>query len=318
MVYSWPGPAFVMNKGTKTSITWRNGLKGKHMFTIEKNLDFMHKYLNLEDFIPNVAHIHGMANPSNVDGMPEAWYTFDGRHGDRYFTTGPKSLRNQSTVSIEVNQQESMLFYHDHSIAMTRLNVYSGLAGLFLIQDLHSPLSELFNPKHDIILAISDRKFNEDGSLYYPDVGPAKKFPNWVPEFYGDVMVVNGKAYPNMNVERNRYRVRLLNACNSRGLTISFKVEETGALLPFLLYKTDSSYHYKPVEVTEIVMPVAGRIEIVMDFTNVRTKRVIMQNVPFPNKMDSDVVDRVPLSTDSIMSFTPSVRVRTPIPEPNR
>lgn len=118
-----------------------------------------------------------------------------------------------------------MMFYHDHSIAMTRLNVYAGLAGPFLIQDSNSPLSKIFDVKHDLVLAIADRTFNEDGSLYYPSNGPTVEFPNWVPEFYGDVMIVNGKAYPNMNVERNRYRVRILNACNSRILTISFKVE---------------------------------------------------------------------------------------------
>lgn len=107
---------------------------------------------------------------------------------------------------------------------MTRLNVYAGLAGLFLIKDSNSPLSKLFDKGRDIVLAVADRTFNEDGSLYYPDVGLAPEFPNWVPEYVGDVMIVNGKAFPNMNVERNRYRVRIINTCNSRTLNLRLKI----------------------------------------------------------------------------------------------
>ena len=104
-VFSWPGPAFIIPRHTKVEITWRNGINGKHMFTIEKNLDFMHKSLNLDDFVPNIAHIHGMANPSNVDGIPEAWFTYDGRHGADYYSSGSALLRNQSVVSITTSQE---------------------------------------------------------------------------------------------------------------------------------------------------------------------------------------------------------------------
>lgn len=195
------------------------------MFKIERNLDFMHKGINFDRFIPNVAHVHGMSNPSKFDGVPEAWFTNDGQQGDDYYTNGNPKIRNESVYPMANQQEEAFLFYHDHSMAMTRLNIYAGLAGVTLIQDPQSHLSRTFDRKHDIVLAIADRTFNQDGSLYYPSTGPAPEFPNWVPEFFGDVMVVNGKAYPNMNVEQNLYRVRLLNSCNSRGLTISF-VEE--------------------------------------------------------------------------------------------
>lgn len=224
-VYGWPGPAFLVHPKDKLEITWKNNLKGKHMFTIEKNLNFMQENLDLDNFIPNVAHIHGIQSPSAADGGPEGWFTNDGRHGADSQTCGWSKTKNSATNYVEVQPEESLMFYHDHSIAMTRLNVYAGLAGFFVVDDPQSPLSKMFDSKHDIFLAIADRSFNEDGSLYYPSTGPTKEFPNWVPEFYGDVMTVNGKAYPNMNVEQNRYRVRLLNSCNSRGLEVSFKSE---------------------------------------------------------------------------------------------
>lgn len=85
-VASWPGPAILVRQGSKVEIVWRNGLTGKHMFAIEKNLNFMTTGLDFNSFIPNVAHIHGMSNPSQADGMPEAWFTNEGRQGADYYT----------------------------------------------------------------------------------------------------------------------------------------------------------------------------------------------------------------------------------------
>lgn len=98
-------------------------------------------------------------------------------------------------------------------------------------------------------------------------------------------MTVNGKAYPNLNVDKDLYRVRILNACNSRTLTITFWAEETGNIMSFLLYKTDSSYYYRPLELNSIELTPAGRAEIVLDFAAIKSKRVIMKNIPFPEKL---------------------------------
>lgn len=244
----------------------------------------MRQGIDFDSFIPNVAHIHGMANPSKSDGVPEAWFTNDGQQGDHYFTNANPQLRNESVYPMANQQEEATMFYHDHSMAMTRLNLYAGLAGMVAIQDPQSHLSRMFDRKHDIFLAVADRSFNEDGSLYYPSEGNTKEFPTWVPEFFGDVMTVNGKAYPNLNVEQNRYRVRILNACNSRGLTISFFAEATNQILPFILYKSDSCYHYQPIQLYSLDLPVAGRAEIILDFTKVTKGKVIMRNVPLPNR----------------------------------
>ena len=83
----WPGPAFILNQYGHVEITFINALTGKHMFTIEKNLDFMYNgTIDFNNFIPLVVHIHGLANPSKFDGMPEAWHTATGLHGNYYFT----------------------------------------------------------------------------------------------------------------------------------------------------------------------------------------------------------------------------------------
>lgn len=85
-VFGWPGPAFRVPTQTKLEITWRNALKGAHMFQIERNLHFMHKVINFDNFIPTVAHIHGMPSQSKADGGPEGWFTSNGTQGSKYST----------------------------------------------------------------------------------------------------------------------------------------------------------------------------------------------------------------------------------------
>ena len=87
IVSAWPGPAFVINQYGQVEITFINNLTGKHMFTIEKNLDYMYDGpIDFDNFIPLAVHIHGMANPPKYDGPPEAWYTKFGLHGKDYAT----------------------------------------------------------------------------------------------------------------------------------------------------------------------------------------------------------------------------------------
>ena len=96
----------MINQYGQVEITFINNLTGKHMFTIEKNLDYMYDGpIDFDNFIPLAVHIHGMANPSNVDGIPEAWFTYDGRHGGDYYSSGSALLRNQSVVSITTSQE---------------------------------------------------------------------------------------------------------------------------------------------------------------------------------------------------------------------
>lgn len=180
-IHSWPGPTFLVPRYGKVEITWKNGMSGKHMFAIEENLHYMKTGINFSSFIPNTAHIHGMANPTYADGLPESWFNYDGLQGDKYNTSRDQVIKNQTTVSVANQQEEGTLIYHDHSIGMTRLNFYAGLAGFLLVNDPKSVLSQIFDSSHDILLSIADRKFNLDGSFYYPNAGPSAEFPHWSP-----------------------------------------------------------------------------------------------------------------------------------------
>ena len=74
---------------------------------------------------------------------------------------------------------------------------------------------------------IQDKQFNADGTLFYPTEGISTVHPIWVPEFFGDTPVINGKAYPFLNAEPRRYRLRLLNGSQARFYNLHFKVGDT-------------------------------------------------------------------------------------------
>jgi spore coat protein A len=175
--------------------------------------------------IPAVVHLHGNEVLSQYDGHPDAWWT------PGFAQTGRAFLGNTYNY---LNQQEATtLWFHDHTLGIVRLNVYAGLAGFYFIRDardtgLASNPITLPSGAQEAELMIQDRQFDTNGQLYFPDSdnpanlnGPPAnpdKHPFWIPEFFGDVMTVNGKSWPTMEVQPRRYRFRIVNASNARFL----------------------------------------------------------------------------------------------------
>jgi len=173
--------------------------------------------------IPTVVHLHGNEVLSQYDGHPDAWWTPGvAQHGRSFF----------GTTYNYVNQQEATtLWFHDHTLGIVRLNVYSGLAGFYLLRDnrdtgfANNPITLPAGP-YEQELMLADRQFDTNGQLYFPDSdnpanlngppGNPDKHPFWIPEFFGDVITVNGKSWPTMSVEPRRYRFRIVNASNAR------------------------------------------------------------------------------------------------------
>jgi len=181
------------------------------------------------------------------------------------------------------------MWYHDHTLGMTRLNVYAGPAGFYLLRggphdmqgnQLPGPApsigSDPFGTFYEIPLAIQDRSFNDDGSLFYPDSRaffdeyPGPYIPNspvapiWNPEFFGNTMLVNGRTWPFLNVEQRRYRFRFLNGCDSRFLIL--KMDNN---LPFYQIGAEGGFLPAPVQLSQLIMSPAERADVIVDFTNV-------------------------------------------------
>jgi len=253
----------------------------------------------------------------------------------------------------------STIWYHDHALGMTRLNVYAGPAGFYIIRGGPSGDDAVLDSRtgtpailpgpaprehdsfpanktyYEIPVAIQDRSFNVDGSLFYPDSraffdGFAQPFipeteisPIWNPEFFGNMITVNGNTWPYLDVEQRRYRFRFLNGCQSRFLILDFsnipgvEVWQIG---------NEGGFLAAPVNITanhgdQLLMALAERADLIVDFTHVPQGDFVLGNLgpdePFgggtPN-VDFDAAD--PNSTGQVLEFRvgPALSVDTTTP----
>ena len=97
-------------------------------------------------------------------------------------------------------------------------------------------------------MVVNDKSFKKNGELFYPTDSSNNDFSSWVPEFFGNTMLVNGVIWPKMNLKQGRHRIVFLNACNSIFLNIWF--ENNGNKIPFDLIRVDGNFYDKPVTVT--------------------------------------------------------------------
>ncbi len=256
--------------------------------------------------VPMVTHVHGAHVADHSDGHPEAWYLPHASdipagiavQGTQYNTVRP-GPPGAAVFEYSNDQRASTLWYHDHSLGITRLNVYAGLAGFWIVRDdveeslnLPGPAPQLGDSPdtkyYEIPIVVQDRSFNADGSLFYPDsraffdgyTGPfipdTPVPPVWNPEFFGDTIVVNGRTWPYLAVEPRKYRFRFLNGCNSRFLILKgdkpltfHQIGTEGGLLP-----------NSPVALDQLLMAPAERADVIVDFSNYEPgDEIILLNV---------------------------------------
>jgi len=296
---SYPGPTVVARRGVPLQVRYLNNLMNpslQKLLTVDQTLHWADPLLQMGSFqpyagpVPTVTHLHGGEVESASDGGPDAW-----------FTPG-FGLRGPGWVSPVYNypngQEATSMFYHDHTLGATRLNLYAGLAGFYFITDPANEPRGLPSGKYEIGLAIQDRMFDTNGQLMFPDAGvnPAIH-PFWTPEFFGDTIVVNGKVWPRVDVEQRRYRFHVLNGSNARFYNLSL---ENGAT--FYQVGTDGGLLDRPVALTSLLVAPGERADIIIDFGGlaVGTKILLKNdaNAPFPN---GDPVD--PNTTAQIVQF---------------
>jgi spore coat protein A, manganese oxidase len=280
---SWPGSTIEAQSGQALNINWISKLPTTHLLPID------HSIHGAEATLPsvrNVAHLHGACALPEDDGYPEAWFT---AHGER----GPKF--NPRASSYPNCQASATLWYHDHALGITRLNVYAGLAGFYLIRDQTEKALNLPRDEFEIPLMLQDRLFHRDGSLYYPKVvnGP-KEHPIWIQEFYGDLNCVNGKVTPFLQVEPRKYRFRILNAANSRFYHLRlFNCDAGGEIInqsfevpSFDQIGTDGGLLPVPLELRYLLIAPGERFDVVIDFSGYEGKFLsLINDAPAPYTM---------------------------------
>jgi FtsP/CotA-like multicopper oxidase with cupredoxin domain len=263
--------------------------------------------------IPAVVHLHGGEVPPELDGGPDAWYTSDGASQGQGYYSFAGANPNEAIYKYPNTQEAGPLWFHDHTLGATRLNVYAGLAGAYYLEDpgLWSTArtttrgttgtcavgclpDNLQSVGQVIPLVIQDRSFDTTGQLFMPadSAGnllwtPNPEHPYWVPEFVGDTIVVNGKAWPYLDVQPKRYRFLFLNGSNARTYEM-FLINQTNASpAPNLwVIGTDGGYLDAPVGLKKLVMMPGERYEVIIDFANLPIgTNLILKNTaktPFP------------------------------------
>jgi spore coat protein A len=346
----YPGYTIEARQGVPTIVTYVNALPLAHqskllpLLTVDQTIHWadplgqMGSTAPFAGAFPTVVHLHGGEVPSAFDGAPEAWFTSDGRHGKGYCTARP-TAPNAAVYWYPNRQPATTLWFHDHTLGVTRLTLFAGLEAFYLIRDAHDtgrPDNPLGLPAgaQEIELMIQDRQFDTHGQLLFPDGTPPNNptglngtppnpsiHPYWIPEFFGDVIVVNGKAWPYLNVQPRRYRFRFVNAANARFFQmrlVDALSQEPGPI--FWQIGTDGGLLDRPVKLNDpqdrtspsLLLAPAERADVIIDFAPYAGRTLLLINsapAPFP---DGDPPD--PATNGRIMQ----IRVSLPLSEADR
>ncbi len=179
--------------------------------------------------VPIVTHLHGGHVESESDGEPEAWFT------PEFAERGPTFVKQ--VYRYDNDQEAGTLWYHDHALGLTRLNVGAGLAGFYLIRDENEDRLGLPAAEGEIPLVIQDRTFTTRGELFIGShpVHATAPDPSIQPEEFGAGILVNGMLWPYEAVEPRRYRLRFLNGSDARFYSLAFEPR-----LPFVMIGADA------------------------------------------------------------------------------
>jgi spore coat protein A len=292
----FPGPTIRSRAGRRTVVTHRNELA-----------------------VPTVVHLHGGHTPADSDGyptdlvVPPDW--------DMGHQMGGTVSVGQRDYVYPCRQRAATLWYHDHRMDFTGPAVYRGLAGFHLIHDDEEDALGLPAGERDIPLMITDRSFDADGSFRYPALDATMRVLPGVEDDYmegvlGDVLLVNGAPWPELEVEAARYRLRILNASNAR----RYRLSVPG--VPFVHIGSDGGLLARPATLGELTVTPGERFDVVLDFTGRRPGTTLTVHNGLGSGPTAEVMrfrvtrrasddSRVPRRLSSVPRLDPAKAVRT-------
>lgn len=300
---SFPGPTIEVTSGVSARVRFTNSLPTAHLLPVDNTIEGAFNVMtnSLNPAVRTVTHLHGGHTRAQFDGHPDDWF-----------------IAGQSREYVYDNTQPAgTLWYHDHAMGITRLNVYAGLAGLYLVRDKAESQLNLPRGTFEVPLVIQDRAFNADGSLFYPSsrayfdgypgpysddpVTPSDVPPVWNPEFFGNAMLVNGKVWPFLSVFKTQYRFRVLNGCGSRFLILALS---NGALIHQI--GADGCFLPRVSPAAQLLLGPGERADVIIDFSAVPvgTKVQLLNfgpDAPFGGM--GGLIGADPMTTGQIMEF---------------
>jgi spore coat protein A len=284
---STPGPTFQTRSGEPLLVEWVNALPGEHFLPLDHTI---HGAEADKPAVRTVVHLHGAKTRPESDGYPEDWI-----------------VPGRSSLYYYPNQQDAaMLWYHDHALGINRLNVYAGLLGAFFIRDGMEDALNLPRGKYEMPLILYDRLLTREAQLLYP-ISPDPQSP-WVPEIFGNAILVNGKLFPYLEVEPRRYRLRVLNGSNARFYNLSFVDSASGNDAPFHQIGTDQGLLPAPVPLKNLEISPGERADLVVDFSDHRGAQLVLKN-------DAVVVMQFRVSPKKVTDTSSLAQALRPVPK---
>jgi spore coat protein A len=253
--------AVVAHSGTPLQVSFTNGLPETYPSWIPVDT----RLTPLGNEVRLMTHLHGGFVAADSDGNPAVTPNGFG-HGD----TQTVFYTNQ-----QPQMPASLLWFHDHGLGATRLNVFAGLAAAYILRDEFDTGTEP-NPigipggAYEIPLVVQDRLFNPDGTFLYPRSGIDGA--TWIGEYFGDTMLVNGKVWPFLDVEPRLYRLRILNGCNARILSLDIGGPR------FWQIGAEGGMWDMPVPMSRMVLAPAERADVLVDFTRFAGQTLVVKN----------------------------------------
>lgn len=303
--FGYLGPTLEVRKNEQVKVKWINNLPdeaGAPFGLADPNL--------VPSFITKnsraVVHVHGGLNDQAYDGGPENWIS-----------------PGETAIYLYANPTDAaQQWYHDHAVGVTRVNAYAGLAALYFTRDDLEDRLEIPKGEFEIPLVLQDKAFYTDGDgtlrLWYPNP--------WIPEAFGNAMVVNAQLWPVLEVEPRKYRFRMLNASQARFLHLRLSdapaswadrdpvagTRIPNSVLPFTQIGAEGGFLPAPVVLNDVLMGNAERADVIVDFKGMEGREIYLSNdamTPFdPSEppLDPDGADPNPVLDGT---NTPAVNV---------
>jgi len=353
------GGAIVAQRNRPVRIRFKNELPPSHILPVDGTAPgvdpgtmAMHNRI--------ATHLHGGHVPWPSDGGPWHWFgpgdtgtALPVNVGASYHRWLPDTTGALTADYWYPNDQSArLMWYHDHAVGITRLNAYSGIATAYLLTD---PAVENILvgsgalPSIQIPLVFQDKVFDplRPGQLWYPNLydqqffllmpppgAPPVPSPSLVSEFWGDTMLVNGTAFPFVEVEPRRYRLRMLNACNTRFLSLQLVMAfgkkfpdntEPGSASGVVMQQIGAEGGFLDPAVAPqgaivgtakapLVLAPAERADVIVDFSKVKPGQyIILYNdapVPYPGgtPLGDFYVGNNKLAVPPLPGFGPNTR----------
>jgi spore coat protein A, manganese oxidase len=360
---TYTGPVAIAVRGTPSLFKFSNNLTSTattnalaYLSTIDQSLhwanpNMIDRYVNIGTpqnpiwvgnpnhyvgDIPMAVHLHGGEDAAATDGGPDSWFTSGGMHGPAFYSMDGNTNGNYCIYRYPNVQESAPLWFHDHTLGATRLNVYMGLAGGYYLIDpnwVHPVGLELLGLDREggvtptyteespenydadtliIPLVVQDRMFDTNGQLYFPTGMAAPDHQYWDMEFLGDTICVNGKLWPYLDVKAQRYEFLMINGSNARSYILSFKSNGQSTVNAYhpkiWQVATDQGYLDKPVGLDELIIMPGERSQFIIDFAGIPAGTNLVLNnfgadVPL-NYYPIDPTDQAdPTTTGRVMQF---------------